>query len=99
MWSSNFLKLSRNICTKRPAVSAHSPLLRHVLIGSRMCGSTPGHLVRHGKAEMRISAKGGLMERAVEPGGEQPARHADRHASAVADPAARPAGVDQPQST
>src|SRR5271166_1920819 len=55
-----------------------------------------GHLVRHGEAEMRIGAEGGLVQRAVERGREQAARHADRHAPADADPAARPAGVDQP---
>src|SRR5713101_6214931 len=54
------------------------------------------HGSRHREPEIRIRAERGVLERAVERGGEQRARHLDRHAPAGAEFAPGPAGVDQP---
>ena len=54
------------------------------------------HFARHGEAEVGIGAEIGLLQGAVERGGEQAAGDADRHAPADAELAAGPAGVDQP---
>ncbi len=54
------------------------------------------HRRRHRETEIRIGAEVGVLERAVERGGEQRARRLDRHAMADAVFAAGPAGVDEP---
>ena len=92
-------KLSRNICTSLPAVSANSALLRQVLNGSRMCGSTPGTSVGTARPKYGSVRKFASLQRAVERGGQQPARDADRHAAADADaPPVQPVLTSQ-QST
>src|SRR5947209_3403177 len=54
------------------------------------------HADRHLESEIGIGAELARLERPVEGGGEQRARHLDRHAAADAVFAARPAGVDEP---
>ena len=56
----------------------------------------PGDRGRHREAEIRIGAELGVAQRTVERGGQQRARHLDRHAPADAVFARGPAGVDQP---
>src|SRR5581483_7171282 len=54
------------------------------------------HRGRHLEAEIGIGAELRLVQAAVERGGQQRARHLDRHAAADAVNAAGPAGVHQP---
>src|SRR5262249_8166655 len=55
-----------------------------------------GQLRRHREAEVRIGAEFRVAQRAIERGGEQRARHLDRHAAADPVDAAGPPGVDEP---
>ncbi len=54
------------------------------------------HRGRHRETEIRIGTEIGVLQRAVERGGEQRARRLDRHAAADAVDAASPTGVHQP---
>ena len=66
--------------------------------GSSSFGSTPGTATRHLEAEDLVGAELGVVELAGERGVQHRARRLDRHPLALAERAAGPAGVDEPDA-